>query len=206
MDRPFGPGTEIQLDLIAANGVCHTHRTTVRDSQPSALVLHAPVENGIAVYVPVGTEVTLWQQEENKAYVATVRVIATRPERPPLIVTTPPSRVDWPPKRHFCRVSTSLPFRAGAVDGEVKDISGNGALVRVPGGAMTLGRAIRAEIALPGLPLPLRMEAKVVRITPSGPDDLVGLTFERVNERVRDHIIRHVFAQQRELQSQRRRD
>lgn len=204
MDRHFGPGSEIQLDLIAANGVCHSHRTTVRDSQPSALVLHAPMENGVAVHIPVGTEVTLWQQEENRAYVAAVRVIATRPEMPPLIVTTVPSRVDWAPKRHFCRAPTSLRFRAGAVEGEVRDISGNGAFVSVPGGKLTLGKVIRAEIPLPGLPLPLRMEARVIRITPAGDEDYVGLAFERLTERARDHIIRHVFARQRELQAAQR--
>lgn len=201
MSKAFGPGTEIQLDLIASNGICHSRQTKVRDCHPDALVLYAPMEQGIAAYIPVGSKVTLWQQGENEAYVATVRVTAIRPEMPPLIVTTAPSKVEVTPRRRFFRASTRLPFRAGATNGEVRDISGNGALVCVPPGSLREGKVMRVEIGIPGLALPLRMEAKVVRVFQIDGEEHAGLAFERVNETVRDHIIRHVFIRQRERQA-----
>lgn len=189
------------MDLIAANGVCHRHRTSVRDSRPDMLVLYAPMEHGVAVYVPIGSEVTLWQQTETEAYVAAVMVIAVRPESRPLIVTTAPAKVDAVPRRRYCRVPTRLPFRAGVVAGEVRDISGSGALVAVPRGSLSPGRRLRVEIKLPGLPLPLRMEAKVIRISPADDHDCAGISFESISERVQDHIIRHVFVKQREIRA-----
>lgn len=199
MAEAFVPGTNVTLEFIADRGLVQSYKTVVHDLTYDSLLLQAPVEKHVPVRIPPGTELSLWQEQKQSAYVAMAKVVDNRSGEIPLLITTRPYSMEKVPRRRFFRVDADLPFRCGQITGVVKNISGSGVLASVTAGTLKEGQTIEFELDLPGLPLPLRLEGKVVRVVGRGTNQVAGIFFTRISEGMREEIIRYVFQRHREL-------
>ena len=72
------------------------------------------------------------------------------------------------------------------------NLSGSGALLETER-AMTEGELVRLRFSLPGVAM-VEAEARVARITGEGQ---IGVTFERLDDRTAEMIVRHVVQEER---------
>lgn len=187
--------------MVDENAVIHNYKTMVHDTNADSLVLLAPLAEGAVVRLPEGSEVNLTQDSSPKAYAAMVQVIETKPGEPPLLYTTQPQKIAKVSRRRFFRVEVDLPMSAGGVSGRVTNLSGSGLMALVPTGLAKEGGPLEVKLELPGLPAPLPLRGKVVRLTKANDAERVAVHFTSLTERIRDEIIRYVTARQRELLS-----
>jgi c-di-GMP-binding flagellar brake protein YcgR len=201
---PFRAGVDIEV--VVPTGLPDDHTgdkyamySSILASEPHGLVIRAPVGPDGPLNLQPGTEMTLWRYKGAATYVTIVTVVEQCPGDPPLLVTTSPSKTRELVKRGYFRVQAEIPFKTGHLRGKVKNISGSGILATVPPGSLSVGRTYPVDIELPGSKGPTTARARVVRVVSGKEEDLVGMHFDSIDEKVREAIIRYIFGRQREL-------
>jgi c-di-GMP-binding flagellar brake protein YcgR len=170
-------------------------RSRVEDATDGWVVVAMPTD-GVAAYVlPAGRPVTIsWGSRRGPASVQG-RVAGRAPVRVPafLVELTADPRVEQ--RREHVRMQALLDLSLAPADGPglprravTFDVSGGGALARVPGG-IDADRYARLTLRLPEGP-PIDLVARVVR---RADDDVVGMRFELIAEPDRERVVRYVF-------------
>ncbi|MDP2872235.1 MAG: PilZ domain-containing protein [Bacillota bacterium] len=196
MRRPFRPGVSVQIDLSTHGGVPRTAVTQICGARPGSLVLRAPMGENGPVRIDPGTKITLWRYIGAETYLTAVTVLGTEPGAPPLLITTAPRADTNPARRQFFRVPTRLPLASGELVGEIRDLSGNGALVAFSSGSVAAGQTLQVEFTVPGTDTAVSVSGKVARLARERNEDLVGLSFDAMDERTRDVLVRYVSRRQ----------
>lgn len=184
MNELFHPGAALKVEIITETNLIRSYNTIIEDLEHNFLVLQAPFDNGIPVYVEEGRELTLRREieEDQKAYVTNVFVIENRPGKVPLLVCGKPKEFKKTSLRRYARFDIDLFCECSTeydhLPGRVTNISLSGCFVEIAKDApLTEGTNIQTAIDIPG-EYELTFSGEIVRTYDVSDDRKIGLALD----------------------------
>jgi len=189
------------------------YRTRVEDLNDNGIVIGMPIECGNLIPLRPETEVIIWHWDNSATYAYYCKVQKRIFEPLPLVFLRWPFRSKKIQRRSLVRVPTNIKIEYALIKKEeeksgevvfnnshVRDLSGGGAQF-ISQVKLQKGDILKIKLYLPDGTISCK--SKVVWLFDEAHKKMirhvVGIGFIDIPEKVRDKIIRYVFARQREL-------
>ena len=158
--------------------------------------------------IKTGAEIALicHYQNEPTSYFFTTQVLSEPSDESFFLEVSRPTKIQIASRRNFFRCNVNLPFNYShdeqEIPGKVTNLSACGLFAVVkPDENLRLGLVIHAQMLLPTIPQPLKLEGKIVRMESldKGARQGIAINFENNTENLQNKITKYLFQRQREL-------
>ena len=200
---------EVEVDPHTTSS--KSYQTRVEDINENGIVIATPMENRVLVNLSPETTVILWHNDHSASFAHYCKVKARIYEPLPLTFLDWPYEIKKVQRRNFVRVPASIKFdfSLGDRDQKGKEIYHQGITSDLSGGgikfntdvSMKKNDQLKIKLYIPDEEKPLELlgnVAWIVNLESTG-KFAVGISFSKINESLRDVIIRYEFIKQREL-------
>ncbi|HOJ78839.1 MAG TPA: PilZ domain-containing protein [Bacillota bacterium] len=201
----FKPGNSIQIEFRDQANVRKVYKTFIMEANAASLTIILPEDQEINIQP--GTDLVVICKESSENYYFISEIIEIIPGTPPKLILNKPKQIKTYSRRNFFRCDVDLTliyWDDSKIEkvGKVINLSASGLYAIVPyDRSLKKSALLHCQINLPTLTEPIFFDAKVIRFerTESETNQGVALSFEGINEKIENDIIKYLFQRQREL-------